>query len=376
MPLSELQFADTNAVRIEAAVISGFEAAARAAGQSDFRLYPGDPRRLFLEAVALIILQQNALIDKTGKSNLLRFAGEDSIEDIGYLYGSRGARLQASAALTTIEFTLSIERPTITTIPAGTRVTTGNLIFLTIENLDIPANTLTGTVVARCEVTGITGNGLLPGQIVTLVDRPPFVESVRNITETAGGADIEGLEAYRARLRMVPESFSVAGPDGAYEFWTKTASPAIVSVDVWMPTPGHVNVVPLMEGGLIPQQEVLDAINEILNDRTIRPLTDFVHILAPKIVEYDLKMTYWIDIANATRATEIQSAVNAAVLEYTNWQHGTLGLDIIPDMLTKKVMKAGARRLQIDSPVFTEVERGYVPRQRSTEIIYGGLENA
>ena len=165
MALHDIQFAPTDTRLIEAAVVNGFEKAAQAAGLEDFKLYPGDPRRLFLEAIALMLVQQNALIDKTGKGNLLYFAGEDTIEDIGWLYGTRGDRLQPSAAMTTIRFTLSILRPTTTTIPAGTRLAVGNLIFSTMENLNIPAGSLTGDVVARCGATGPDGNGFLPGQI-------------------------------------------------------------------------------------------------------------------------------------------------------------------------------------------------------------------
>ena len=91
MALQDVQFAPTDARVIETAVLSGFEKAAQNAGQADFKLYPGDPRRLFLEAVALLIAQQNALIDKTGKDNLLRYAGEDTIEDLGWFYGSNAA---------------------------------------------------------------------------------------------------------------------------------------------------------------------------------------------------------------------------------------------------------------------------------------------
>ena len=374
--LPDLSFADTDPRRIEMLVMTGYEAAARAAGMGDFRLYPGDPRRLFLQSIAMLIVQQNALIDKTGKGNLLRFAGEDTIEDLGYLFGPRGARLQASPALTTIEFRLSAARPTVTTIPAGIRVTAGDLIFKTQRNLDIPAGMLTGTVTAECVTVGMVGNGLLPGQISTLVDRLPFVESIVNTTESTGGADIEDIEAYRTRLRLVPSSFSVAGPDGAYIFWAKTASPSIIDVAVWMPEPGHVNVVPLLVGGQVPGQEILDAVNAILSDRTVRPLTDSVHVLMPELAEFELDMTYWIDIANTTRATEIQAAVESAVMAYIEWQQGALGRDIIPDVLVKMVMAAGARRVEITSPAFTVVERGHIARLTLKTVTYGGLEAA
>ena len=175
-----------------------------------------------------------------------------------------------------------------TTIAAGTRLAAGNLIFATIEDLNIPIGSRTGEITARCGTTGPDGNGFLPGQINALVDRNPFVQTAVNITESAGGADVEALEAYRLRIRNAPESFSVAGPDGAYAFWAKTASSAISDVAVWSPEPGHVNVVPLLEGGVLPSQEIVDAVTDILSQRTKRPLTDFVHVLEPDIVPYEV----------------------------------------------------------------------------------------
>lgn len=107
-----------------------------------------------MESIALLIAQQNGVIDKTGKGNLLRYAGEATIEDIGWLFGSRGDRLQPSRAMTTIEFTLSTVRGVATTVAAGTRVTAGKITFATVSSFDIPAGSLTGMVVALCTVTG------------------------------------------------------------------------------------------------------------------------------------------------------------------------------------------------------------------------------
>lgn len=376
MPLPDIQFAPTDARAIEAAVISGFESAARSAGQTDFKLFPGDPRRLFLEALALMITQQNALIDHTGKGNLLRYAGNDTIEDIGWLYGPRGDRLQPTYAMTTIRFTLSTALSTVTTIAAGTRLAVGNVIFATVENLDIPIGATSGTVIAQCETTGPAGNGFLPGQINALVDRNPFVATAVNITQSTGGADVEDLESYRLRVRNAPESFSVAGPDGAYAFWAKTAHPSIMDVGVWSPEPGHVNVVPLVDGGNLPSVEILDAVRDTLSDRTRRPLTDFVHVLAPEPVPYEIAITYWIDQDDAANATAIQAAVTAAVEAYRLWQRGRLGRDIIPAELVRRVMNAGARRVKPALPKYTVLTQGQIALEADVRVDYGGLEHA
>jgi len=415
--MQDIQFAELDARRVESAVVAGFEAAARLSGQTDFTLYDGDPRRLFLAAVALLIFQQNVVIDLAGKSNLLRYAGNATIEDIGWLYGSRGDRLPPSKSMTTIEFTLSALRPGITTVDTGTRVAVGNLTFATVAPLNIPAGELKGAVLAERDEPGPEGNGIEAGQVFQFIDRVPFIESAVSLTESTGGSDLESLEAYRYRLREVPESFSTAGPDGAYWFWAKSANPGIVDVDVFMPPldnelfktylgeiktaglaviddaaalkwyerfmelcretgtgPGNVNVVPLMENGELPTQDILDAVYDACNDRTRRPLTDFLHVLPPAAVEYDLDMTYYIDADRAALSVEIQAAVADAVEQYIVWQHSELGRSIIPDVLTRLCMAAGARRLEITSPVYTKLSRGEVAQLKTTDVKFGGLE--
>ena len=81
--------------------------------------------------------------------------------------------------------------------------------------------------------------------------------AVSNTTVSAGGVEIEGDEAYRERVLLAPESFSVAGPVGAYQYWARQASPAVVDVHVandtdggGQPIGGRVAVTVLAKDGL------------------------------------------------------------------------------------------------------------------------------
>lgn len=78
-------------------------------------------------------------------------------------------------------------------------------------------------VKASAVSTGAIANGYKAGDISTIVDPIAYVATMVNLTETEGGADRESDEDFRERIRLAPEHFSVAGPDGAYEYWTKTA---------------------------------------------------------------------------------------------------------------------------------------------------------
>lgn len=379
MALPDVKFAELDARAVENAVIAGY-VAVRRIEEPTFRLYDGNPVRLFLEAVAALIAQQNVVIDLTGKANLLRYAGEETIGDIGWLYGTRADRLEASAATTTIRYTLSAPVSHVTTIVKGSRVTPKaqkGLYFATVADLTILAGQTTGEVKATCETAGTVGNGYEPGEISEIVERVnPFVVSAVNLTTSDGGAEREGLEAYRVRVRETPESFSVAGPDGGYWFWAKSANAGIIDVGVTSPEPGHVNIVPLMTDGELPTAEVVEEVYAMLNDRTIRPLTDYVHVIEPTAVSYKIDIRYWIDKDDAADATVIQTAVTQAVENYRMWQRTKLGRDIIPSRLIEWVMEAGARRVVVNSPVYTILTNEQIAQEIAVSVVYGGLESA
>jgi len=267
-------------------------------------------------------------------------------------------------------------------------------------------------VEAECQTPGMAGMGFDPGSINNMVDISPFVASAENITPTSGGADIEGLESYRARLQALPESFSTAGPDEAYRWWILSVNPGIVDARAWMPDldmeafasflapwgitdaegfyeainnyyresgtgPGNVKATCLMQDGELPSDEILAQIDEALTSRERRPLTDYFHIARPEPVEFSVSVRYWITTYNATSASNILELVEGAVERYITWQRTRLGADIVPDMLHKLIMDCGVKRVEIESPVFT-VLRPWEVGQFSgfKEVDYMGLEEA
>jgi len=413
MGFDDVQFAQDDARVITDRLRELYETIRRASGEPGFRLSLASPERLIQLTEASILAQVNHDIDKTGKGNLLYFADDSTVEHIGYLYGERGNRMAASYALTTLRYSLAIPRNVNTVIAKGYRATPDNKIFFaTLKQAEIPAGELYVDVEAQSLTAGAAGDGIKIGDIKNMVDLVPFVVSVENITVTNGGAEKEELETYKQRLRLLPESFSVAGPDGAYEFWARTANPGIVDAKVWMPEldmikfaeflqpwgitdakafyealgsyyresgtgPGNVDVTVLMKNGELPSDEILSQVAETLSPKTRRPLTDYVHVVMPEPVEFNISFRYWIEIDRATEATSIINAVDAAVDEYIEWQKSRLGLDINPDTLHKLIMNTGVKRVEITEPVFTELKM-YEAAQfgGNKTVTYEGLEEA
>ena len=370
--LSDITFANKAPEEIESAIISQYE---ELSGRT---LARGDPVRLFLEAIILVIVHQRTLIDNAAKMNLLAYATGDYLDHIGALLGV--TRLEASSALTTLKFTLSEAQDTAILIPEGTRATAdGTLLFATVEAVEIPAGEISIEVTAQCTATGEQGNGFIAGQIKKLVDPFIFEMKVENISESYGGSDIENDENFRERIQIAPESFSAAGPTGAYEYFARSAHADIIDVAVIGPAesetvaPGNVYLYPLMTGGNLPTQEILDTVFEVCNAENIRPDTDFLHVEAPEVVNYDVEVVYYIDRKRATQAAQIQVAVNNAVGAWITWQKSKLGRDINPSELNHRIVAAGAKRAEIISPDFTVLKAWEIGIENSVKITFGGL---
>lgn len=370
--LADIVFAEKAADEIESEIITQYESLA---GRT---LAKGDPVRLFLEAIVLVIVQQRTLIDYAAKQNLLAYADGDYLDHIGALL--EVTRLSASHAMTTLKFTLSEPQPTTIIIPEGTRVTPGGgtILFATTESVEIPAGEREVEVTAQCTLAGAQGNGYVAGQIRKLVDPFPFEMAVENLTETYGGSDTESDENFRERIQIAPESFSVAGPTGAYEYWARSAHQGIIDVAVIGPPetqPGNVNIYPLMTNGDLPTQEILDAVYEVCNSDDKRPDTDFVHVLSPEPVEFELEVKYWIDRKRATQAAQIQSAVASAVDSWALWQRSKLGRDLNPSELNHRMVAAGAKRTEIIAPDFRVLTASQVAIMTAKTLTLGGLED-
>lgn len=366
--LPPVQFVDTDPERVRAEYVALYEGAT---GRS---LAPGNPERLFVEALVLREVRLRLLIQAVGEQNLVALARAAALEHLAAFTDVE--RLPAFAARCLQRFGIQEPRPHAVTIPVGTRVTPdGRLHFRTLAPAQIPAGQTSVETTVECAVAGSAGNGYLAGQIGRLVDPVPYVVSTANTSESVGGAEVESEDSLRQRAILSPEALSVAGPDGAYAYWARTAHQDIADVSVRSPSGGVVEVRPLLKGGVIPGQALLDAVATVLTPRQIRPLTDHVQVLAPEAVAYGGTATYWISRANELVADTIQAAVAKAGQAYVAWQRERLGRDIVPSRLTAMLMAAGAWRVEISGLEHAPIEPWQLASLSGLELLYGGLED-
>lgn len=333
-----------------------------------------DPYRMIIYACALQLYQGMQYADRAGKQNFLKYAYGTFLDNLGALRGI--TRLQAQPAVTTLRFSIESTLASAVSIPAGTRVANGNEVyFYTDEYAEIAAGSTYVDVTATCTEAGAAGNGFRVGEINVLVEPLPYVTGAQNTVETSGGSDTETDDSLADRIYISASAYSVAGPEDAYVYWTKTVSADIEDVKVSSPSPCTVDVRFVLTGGELPGEAIIQKVADVLNDSNIKPLTDLVTVGAPTVVSYDIDVTYYIGSSDKAAAVSIQKAVEEAVEAYKEWQSAAIGRDVNPSYLISKIMAAGAKRVDVTGPAYTVIERTEIAQAGTVTVTYGGVED-
>lgn len=337
-------------------------------------LYSADPVRLFLKSLAYTLSVQNAVIDYAARQNLLAYATGLHLDYLGELMGIK--RQEAKPAKTMLKFSIQDALAFEVTIPKGTRAATksGEVIFQTLENGSIKTGEENTLILAECSLGNEKANGLLAGQVCEIVDPLPYIVSVQNMEEITDGEEQEDDEHLRGRIRLAPETFTVAGSMESYIAQTKNAGSEIAAVTATSPAPGVVDIRFVLKDGELPNAAMIETVEKYLSAEDVRPLTDLVRVSAPDIVEYELECVWYLDQANTTQYALIQAAVNKAVDDYLLWQKEKPGRDINPSELTRLIMQAGAKRVEIVNPAFQELEQTEIARETAVNVTFGGIE--
>jgi phage-related baseplate assembly protein len=288
-------------------------------------LYPAQVERLLVSLYAYRESLLRNAIQYAGQQNLLAFAVYPLLDYIGQAMDT--PRLGAVGALTTLQFVLTAAQTQSYTISAGTQVGTqdGQFVFITLADLTISAGATSGQVSAQCTTPGTAGNGYVPGQVSVLVVANPLISSVSNTSTTADGTDAEEDDAYRERIQLAPNQFSTAGPTGAYEYFARSASTAVIDANVVSPAPGQVAVY-ILAGPITAQPAaspnttgiasaaLISTVQSALSSTTVRPLCDTVTVYAVTEVDYTITATVTLYADADQTSTEAAASTAAADL--------------------------------------------------------------
>ena len=164
-------------------------------------LYPGDERRIFGEALVPVFVALYNSLNDVGRQTLLRYARGEVLDAIGERQDVK--RLEGTPAKTTMRFSVSTPQERNIIIPKWTKVAPDSEnYFATDEIAVLQAGAYSVEVPTSAVSNGTKFNGYAAGTITTLVDLIPYIESVTNLTETAGGDD---GEPYAALLDLVTD---------------------------------------------------------------------------------------------------------------------------------------------------------------------------
>ena len=309
-------------------------------------------------------------IQEAAKLNLLSYATLDVLENMGELLGV--SKLTADYALTTLKFSVDEPLDFDFTIPSGTEVETndGLFIFQTTENLILTAGETEATVKAECETAGSAANNYAIGSINNLITPLSYISTVENITETSGGADDEDADSLRERIRQAPEKFSNAGSRGAYEYHTLSAHQSITDVAITSPSAGVVNIYPLTSDGN-PSNEIIQIVQEYLSDDKIRPLTDYVQVLSPEKIDFDVlaNVTLYLDADEET----VLASISEKLEEYKSTLSSALGKDVIQTQIITIINSVyGVFKVELESPVDIEILKYQWANLENYSITVGG----
>ena len=160
--------------------------------------------------------------------------------------------------------------------------------------------------------------------------------------------DNETDERFRRRIQLAPEAFSVAGPEGAYQYHALTIAPWARDVSATTPRPGVVRISVLKEGAdPVPTRAERETIRQHVANAAIRPLTDVVQVVAPLVRRTAIAarlILYPGPDSTVVRARALQALVH--------WVEANrkLGMNLRRSALIAKLHQEGVHAVDLTAP--------------------------
>ncbi len=166
---------------------------------------------------------------------------------------------------------------------------------------------------------------------------------------TGAPSVMESDEELRGRILLAPHSFSVAGPELAYVYHAKSASADVLDASATSPTPGEVIVSVLSRtGNGNAPAPTLAAVEAVVNNGLVRPLTDFVTVQSADIEIFPITAALWLYAG--PDANLILATAQASLTAYLDSAR-RLKRDIPRSAVIAALHVAGVQRVDLTDPV-------------------------
>lgn len=132
-----------------------------------------------------------------------------------------------------------------------------------------------------------------------------------------------------------------------------------VDISVKRDMAGVVLIVPVLYGGKIPGNDIIQKVYDACNADDVRPMTDLVIVQPPTAVQYDINIKYYTTADEEAECIETIEGQNGAIDQYKEWQGTKMGRAINPDKLRSFCLSprngTGCTRIEVLSPTYKEL---------------------
>ena len=168
-------------------------------------------------------------------------------------------------------------------------------------------------------------------------------------------AVLEIDDSLRRRVQMAPESYTTAGSEGSYIFHGINADVRVKDILPFAPLDaegfpkGICNIYVLSNeaDGSAPE-DLISIVNQSLNKKAIRPLTDFVQVYSASILKYGIQAE--IEIGQGPDANVILQSAFTEIRKYTAQVHA-FGSEPSLSGIYQALHRPGVTKVNLISPV-------------------------
>lgn len=161
--------------------------------------------------------------------------------------------------------------------------------------------------------------------------------------------DGETDDAYRERIVLAPDGFSVAGPEAAYTFHARSASTLVKDARPISPSPGDVVVTVLSTAGDgTANDALLDLVEAALTPTEVRPMTDNVTVQSAEIVNYTVDADLYL-FEGPDGSVVLANAIAGRDAYIDRMRR--IGRDVTKTGLIASMFVEGVQRLVLNAPV-------------------------
>jgi phage-related baseplate assembly protein len=191
---------------------------------------------------------------------------------------------------------------------------------------------------------------------------------------TGAVAAYEDDGSFRARIVLGPEGFAAAGPELAYVKRAKDAGADVLDASAISPAPGEVLVTVLSRSGDGTAPEALvQAVRDIVTDKAVRPVGDFVTVAAATQLRFAIGARLWT-FAGPDPALLIATA--RAQLDKYLIDARRLGRNVTLSGINAALTTPGVQRVEIVSPATDIVcDRTQAALCTALTITHGGYDD-